>query len=130
MKTLELRTSSLLYLEIEGCDELRSLAVSAPELEELTFQHNRPQVAIHGDFPGVRSLKVDLVTHLYSDGDINDSRIFLLKRCSSSARSLFVYLDVPSVCTSLYPERLHAFVCSFLFFFFCSLSIDEYFSLS
>ncbi|KAJ1292975.1 hypothetical protein BS78_01G032200 [Paspalum vaginatum] len=97
LESLELRTPRLLELEIETCDELRAFRFSAPALEKLTFYYNRSQVAIHGDgLPCVWFLRINLVTHLFHDSDINDSRIALLQRCSSSARSLLVHLDVPS----------------------------------
>lgn len=98
LKSLEPRTPSLLRLDITECRELRALTVSATTLEELTFEHNRSPVAIHGNFPCVWRLKTGFVTLLYNDDNINDDRICLLKHCSSSATSLVAYLDVPSVC--------------------------------
>ncbi|WVZ61062.1 hypothetical protein U9M48_010990 [Paspalum notatum var. saurae] len=96
LESLELRTPKLLDLEIESCDELRAFTFSAPALEKLTFYYNRSPVAIHGDgLPCVWFLRINLVTHLYHHSDINDSPIALLQRCSSSARSLLVHLDVP-----------------------------------
>jgi hypothetical protein len=46
MKLLKLRTPKLLYLEINECEHLESLRVSAPGLKELT--HIRDTAFIHG----------------------------------------------------------------------------------
>ncbi|CAL4936740.1 unnamed protein product [Urochloa decumbens] len=79
MRLLELRTPNLLDLKIESCRELKALTVvSAPRLEKLAFSHNRWGVS-----------------HMFSESDINDSEILLLRRCRS-ARGLRVYLEIPS----------------------------------
>ncbi|CAL4928067.1 unnamed protein product [Urochloa decumbens] len=97
MRLLELRTPNLLDLKIESCGELKALTVSAPRLEKLAFSHNRWGAGVHGDLPCVWpwGLMINLVSHMFSESDINDTEILLLQRCRS-ARGLRVYLEIPS----------------------------------
>ncbi|CAL4936741.1 unnamed protein product [Urochloa decumbens] len=104
MESLELRTRSLLALEILSCRELEAVTVSASGLKELTFSRNGFRVGIvRGDLSCVRHLGVNLSSHAYvspyndyDGGGINDSGICLLKQCRSSATCLLVDLDIPT----------------------------------
>jgi hypothetical protein len=111
MELLELRTPKLLYLEIDECYH-KSLRVSAPGLEDLTYVCNK--ALVHDPLPCVWCLKIDLLTHMEDDDDdgSNSSSICLLKHCSSSVRCLLVHpLLVPSV--RIYLVRLqHLFALS------------------
>ncbi|KAL6893813.1 hypothetical protein ACP4OV_007911 [Aristida adscensionis] len=94
MKSLELRTPNLEELEIEGCEKLTEVKVSAPMLEKLAFLRNAWRTGIQGDLQSVWGLQVNLTSHMFSDSDINDSGICVLKRCSS-AEAIRVDLDIP-----------------------------------
>jgi hypothetical protein len=56
--TLKSKTPSLRILDIEDYDYLRTLGISAPRLEELTFlPHQLDHIDVDGELPCVRSLK-------------------------------------------------------------------------
>ncbi|CAL4919787.1 unnamed protein product [Urochloa decumbens] len=102
MESLELRTPSLLALEILSCRELEAVTVSASGLKELTFSRNGFRAGtVRGDLSCVWHLGVNLSSHAhvspyndYDGGRINDGGICLLKQCRSSATCLLVDLDI------------------------------------
>ncbi|CAN6286371.1 unnamed protein product [Urochloa humidicola] len=65
MRSLELKTPSLRVLNIQDCDQLESLAASAPRLENLACRLNH-LVIIDGDFPSVSRLKLPFYSHGYA----------------------------------------------------------------
>ncbi|CAL4936742.1 unnamed protein product [Urochloa decumbens] len=104
MESLELRATNLRALDVECCDQLEQLTMSASRLEQLTFSHNSSldlEDGIQLDLPCVRRLQIGLVSHMLYDCDINDTSISLLKSCSS-ATCLVVDLEVPWVCVTLF----------------------------
>jgi hypothetical protein len=126
MELLELRTPKLLHLEINECDHLESLRVSAPGLKELTYIGNT--AFIHDPLPCLRRLKIDLFAHMGVDDDEEDeeedpnsSNICLLNRCSSSIRCLLVHLYVPRV--RIYLVRLRLLFALCVSYSFCSLAL-------
>jgi len=126
MGFLELRTPKLLHLEINECDHLESLRVSAPGLKELTYIGNT--AFIHDPLPCLRRLKIDLFAHMGVDDDEEDeeedpnsSNICLLNRCSSSIRCLLVHLYVPRV--RIYLVRLRLLFALCVSYSFCSLAL-------
>jgi hypothetical protein len=111
MHLVEMRTSKLLFLGITGCEDLKSLRVSAPGLKEITYC-NTPAF-----IPSlcVWRLEVQLITHkeeeddndeYSSEHDENDeygSNIYnLLRLFSSSVRCLLMHLYVPEVRIYIY----------------------------
>ncbi|RLM73165.1 putative FBD-associated F-box protein [Panicum miliaceum] len=96
LRFLELRTSSLRVLQVNGCYGIEGLTVSAPRLEDLEFLVEYP-LHIDGDLSSVARLKIELCSHAYLDDDKNDGSIRLLE-CCRLIRCLEVCLDVSKVC--------------------------------
>ncbi|GJM97067.1 hypothetical protein PR202_ga13965 [Eleusine coracana subsp. coracana] len=95
MESLELRTPNLLDLQVEECEKLTTLTVSATRLEKLACLRNSWELDVCGDFPSVWRLNVLLCSHLFSYDSINETDICLLQRCSS-ATDIRVDLEIPS----------------------------------